>query len=81
MHPVYTLYTHTHCSVQGRVCVKACTVGDAQLHIPDGTVVTADVWSVHYDKGTWGDDADTFNPERCLLLFHFSGSESGYKNK
>ena len=52
--------------MQGRECTQSTTVGDGQLVIPKGLVVTADVWSVQYNKEIYGADADTFNPLRSV---------------
>ena len=51
-------------------------------HIPGGTVVGCNAWAVHTDKKTFGDDCDTYRPERWLVdretaykmeraMFHF----------
>jgi cytochrome P450 len=55
-------------SVQGRQCSEDCEVGDTKLRIPKGATITADVWSVHYDKTIWGDNAEQFVPERYVFV-------------
>ena len=35
-------------------------------HLPAGTVVGCNAWTVHRDKDLYGTDADTFRPERWL---------------
>uniref|UniRef100_A0A914UMH9 Cytochrome P450 n=1 Tax=Plectus sambesii TaxID=2011161 RepID=A0A914UMH9_9BILA len=47
-----------------RVCMKGCTVGEQKLQVEEGVVVQANVWSIHYNKKIWGEDADSFRPER-----------------
>uniref|UniRef100_A0A914XCR5 Cytochrome P450 n=1 Tax=Plectus sambesii TaxID=2011161 RepID=A0A914XCR5_9BILA len=47
-----------------RRCMKDCTVGEQKLHVEEGVVVQANVWSIHYNKKIWGEDADSFRPER-----------------
>nr|AHI15954.1 flavonoid 3'-hydroxylase [Pohlia nutans] len=44
-------------------------VEDATLggyHIPAGTTVMPNLWALHRDPMTWGDDALAFNPDRFL---------------
>jgi cytochrome P450 len=44
-------------------------VDDATLggyHIPAGTSVMPNLWALHRDPMTWGDDALAFNPDRFL---------------
>jgi len=45
-----------------RQCFSPCKIND--LDIPEGMAVHVDVWSIHYDKKLWGEDADKFVPER-----------------
>ncbi|XP_050396834.1 cytochrome P450 3A12 [Patella vulgata] len=45
-----------------RKCTNTCVVKG--ITIPKGMVVQADVWSLHKDKAIWGDDVETFDPER-----------------
>ena len=51
-------------------------------HIPGGTIVGCNAWAVHRDKDTFGEDSDTYRPERWLVdrktaykmeraMFHF----------
>jgi len=47
-----------------RMCMKACTVGEQKLQLEEGISVQSNVWSVHYNKKIWGEDADKFRPER-----------------
>uniref|UniRef100_A0A914UNI5 Cytochrome P450 n=1 Tax=Plectus sambesii TaxID=2011161 RepID=A0A914UNI5_9BILA len=47
-----------------RLCMKGCTVGEQKLQVEEGVVVQANVWSIHYNKKIWGEDADSFRPER-----------------
>jgi hypothetical protein len=53
-------------SANHRMCMKTCEVGERKLRMEEGTVVQANVWSIHYNKKTWGDDADFFHPERSF---------------
>ncbi|KAK0648618.1 cytochrome P450 [Cercophora newfieldiana] len=46
-------------------------VGEGGLEIggrtlPQGTIVSVNIWVVHYSKEIWGDDARVFRPERWL---------------
>ena len=46
--------------------MKSCTVNG--IHIPQGMVVLADVWSIHYNPDIWGPtDPHVFEPERYGL--------------
>jgi cytochrome P450 len=36
-------------------------------HLPAGTNIGYNAWGVHHDKTIFGEDADTFRPERWLL--------------
>lgn len=49
-------------AVAARESSNACHIGNT--FIPGGLAVAADVWTVHYSKELWGDDADEFRPER-----------------
>jgi benzoate 4-monooxygenase len=33
-------------------------------HFPEGTVLSVPSFTIHRDKGVWGEDADVFRPER-----------------
>ena len=35
--------------------------------VPGGTIVGANSWVIHRDRGVFGDDVDTFRPERWLI--------------
>uniref|UniRef100_A0A914V6Y3 Cytochrome P450 n=1 Tax=Plectus sambesii TaxID=2011161 RepID=A0A914V6Y3_9BILA len=47
-----------------RICMKSCTVGEQKLQVEEGVTIQANVWSIHYNKKIWGEDADSFRPER-----------------
>lgn len=53
-------------SIVARTCAKDTFIGTGanRVFIPKGVVVMSDVWTVHYDKTIWGEDADEFRPER-----------------
>lgn len=38
------------------------TIGDRT--IPEGTIVSVNIWVIHYSKEIWGPDAREFNPDR-----------------
>ncbi|OAX83728.1 hypothetical protein ACJ72_01908 [Emergomyces africanus] len=40
------------------------TIGDRT--IPEGTIVSVNIWVMHYSKEIWGSDAGEFNPDRWL---------------
>lgn len=48
--------------VIARQCMRSAQVGS--LQIEPGMVVQANVWDLHYDKSTWGEDPSTFEPLR-----------------
>ncbi|CAK5083332.1 unnamed protein product [Meloidogyne enterolobii] len=52
-------------AVVNRVCEETTTLGD--ITIEKGTVVSADLFTLHRDKKIWGEDAEEFKPERWLL--------------
>lgn len=47
-----------------RTCCKTTTLGGYAVEA--GTIVQADVFSLHYDRELWGEDAADFRPERFL---------------
>uniref|UniRef100_A0A915D6J7 Cytochrome P450 n=1 Tax=Ditylenchus dipsaci TaxID=166011 RepID=A0A915D6J7_9BILA len=52
--------------VVDRICVKATTLG--QIPIEVGTLVKADINSVHRDPSIWGENAMEFVPHRWLIF-------------
>ncbi|PAV70841.1 hypothetical protein WR25_24680 [Diploscapter pachys] len=48
-----------------RTCMKDTVVGD-NIHLKQGMIVAADLWSLHYSKEIYGEDAEEFKPERWL---------------
>jgi len=42
--------------------MRSAKVGS--LEIEPGMIVQANVWDLHYDKQTWGEDPTTFEPLR-----------------
>ncbi|ELU14194.1 hypothetical protein CAPTEDRAFT_220559 [Capitella teleta] len=49
--------------VINRRCVESCTING--LTIPEGMVIQANVWNIHYDPDIWGPtDPTVFEPER-----------------
>ncbi|XP_064630991.1 cytochrome P450 3A9-like isoform X2 [Lineus longissimus] len=49
--------------VISRMCTESCSVDG--IHVPKDMVVSADVWSIHYDPEIWGPvDPEKFHPER-----------------
>ena len=57
-----------------RLCCCNAGVGrelaqDANVHgtiIPAGTIVGLSIWTIHYNKEAWGEDAGVWQPERWL---------------
>ena len=49
-----------------RVVMDACRIGSHDL--PPGVVVQADVWSLHHDSALWGEDPESFKPERLVKI-------------
>jgi len=45
-----------------RMTAKPVQMGG--IEIPVGTKLTVDIWSMHHNPAVWGDDADTYRPER-----------------
>ena len=45
-----------------RVCEETTTIGGITLE--KGTIVSADLFTLHRDPKVWGDDAEQFKPER-----------------
>ena len=45
---------------------KIQVVGDREqnLQLEERVFVQSNVWSIHYNKKIWGEDADKFRPER-----------------
>ena len=37
-----------------------------QTYLPEGTIVGMNAWVLHRDKQVFGDDVETFRPERWL---------------
>jgi hypothetical protein len=50
--------------------MSKCIAGGMQLD--EGICVHVDVWSLHYDKTVWGEDAAEFRPERCVNIYILS---------
>jgi hypothetical protein len=44
------------------MCVEGTMAGS--MYFEPGLCVLADVWTIHYNKEIWGEDADKFRPER-----------------
>lgn len=70
----------------GEVLPRVVPPGGVSLcdeFIPEGTVIGCNAWTIHQDKGVFGEDADVFRPERWIdnseetirrmeaLSFHF----------
>ncbi|KAI6176315.1 putative cytochrome P450 CYP13A8 [Aphelenchoides bicaudatus] len=51
-------------SVFNRTCAETTTLGS--LTIEKGTHVQVDVFSLHHDKSVWGENAESFMPDRWL---------------
>lgn len=49
-------------TVIARQCMRSSTVGAHQIE--PGTIVQANVWELHYDKDTWGENPELFDPLR-----------------
>jgi cytochrome P450 len=47
-----------------RLAMKDIQVGD--YTIPKGTLVTLSAYMTHHDKELWGNDVDTYKPERFI---------------
>jgi len=47
-----------------RECMESVTVGD--IEIEKGVEIAADVYSIHFSKEIWGEDAEMYNPDRWL---------------
>ena len=47
-----------------RMCMNTCTVGDNKLLFEKDVSFVSNVWSIHHDKGIWGEDASVYSPER-----------------
>ncbi|KAL5198441.1 hypothetical protein ABZP36_001953 [Zizania latifolia] len=39
-------------------------LGSGGIRVPEGTILTIPIATIHRDKDVWGDDADEFRPER-----------------
>ncbi|KAI6211226.1 hypothetical protein M3Y96_00411400 [Aphelenchoides besseyi] len=48
--------------VIGRTAAETTTLGSVEVE--KGTIVLVDVFTLHYDKKIWGEDADRFVPDR-----------------
>eukprot|EP00914_Ancora_sagittata_P021358 GHVO01042172.1.p1 GENE.GHVO01042172.1~~GHVO01042172.1.p1 ORF type:complete len:479 (+),score=43.05 GHVO01042172.1:1546-2982(+) len=49
--------------IVNRRCTEPCTIKG--LNIPEGMVIQANVWNIHYDPDIWGPtDPNVFEPER-----------------
>jgi cytochrome P450 family 709 len=42
------------------------------IEVEEGTCVHVDVFSVHFNKEVWGEDAAEFKPERLGVIFNLS---------
>ena len=42
------------------------TIKTGGLTIKEGVFIIVDPWTVHHNTEIWGDDAETFRPERLI---------------
>jgi len=59
-----TLRLYPTVPVTGRHAVRPTKLGNQ--YIPKGTPAMISLWAINRDHALWGDDADTFNPNRWL---------------
>ncbi|KAJ8317594.1 hypothetical protein KUTeg_005498 [Tegillarca granosa] len=57
-----TSTTLAYIIVVARQCMESCNVNG--YDIPEGMIIQANVWDVHYNPDIWGEDPEKFIPER-----------------
>lgn len=50
--------------LQSRQCLEDCEIDGKRIH--RGVRILFDTWSVHHDRGIWGEDVEEFRPERFV---------------